>query len=894
MTGRTVAHYAVLEKLGQGGMGEVYKARDTRLGRLVALKFLPAAGHSQTERRTRFAQEARAASALNHPNIITIYDIGEDFIAMEFVAGKTLQQLIPRKGMRQADAIKIATQVADALAQAHEAGIIHRDLKPSNIMVDEHGGVKVLDFGLAKLAEQRSQPDDPTRTLEAPRTQEGAILGTVGYMSPEQAEGNPADARSDVFSFGAVLYEMITGERAFRGSSNLSILSAILREEPKPPHLIAESIGPELERIVWRCLRKERERRFQHMDDVKVALEELGRESSSSGLAVAAPRRVVKGRLRAAAVTAGVFLAAALGFLAGNRWGAAPEARQVARFSITLPNYPKLFTSSRPLALSPDGSKLVYVGASERGTPQLFLRRLGSFDPEPIAGTEDAHAPFFSPDGKWVGFFASAKLKKVPVEGGTPVNVADVVAGSVPGWEWNLAKLGACWGADGRIIFNTRAGGGLRSVPSGGGAPVSITEPQPGKKEYSHVWPESLPGGRGVVFTIMTGLGLEPQRIGVLSFDRFSWHVLEDDADNAVYVASGHVVFQREQNLMAVPFDTRRLAVGGQAVAVLEGVPDGQFAVSTHGTLAYLQLPGQWETLFRLAWVDRKGNRTPISLPARNYRWPALSPDGRRLAVTVVENRKPDIWVFEFQRELLRRVTSDGRNHIPVWTPDGKRLVTSTEREGSGANLFWTSDDGTGTAERLTTSELHQDPASWSPDGKFMVFTEVSLKTHPDIWLLDLSARRALPMLQSLADERDPMISPDGKWLAYVTNESGRFEVYVQPFPGGGRRVQISTAGGREPLWSRDGRELFYRDGGKLMATSVSGGDEFQPGKPEVLFEGSYAPSAGYGQPNYSITRDGKRFLMVQPAEPEQRGAKEIRIVLNWGEELKRLVPSKQ
>jgi serine/threonine-protein kinase len=882
MIGQRISHYQILEKLGEGGMGVVYKARDTHLDRFVAIKVLPPEKVADPERKRRFVQEAKAASALNHPNIITIHDIvyeeGIDFIVMEFVPGKTLGELIGRKGLKLSETLKHSIQIADALARAHAAGIVHRDLKPSNIMGDEHALVKVLDFGLAKLTEPIG-PEAPTVTA---RTAEGTIVGTVAYMSPEQAEGKPVDARSDIFSFGAVLYEMVTGRRAFQGDTNLSTLAAIIHKEPAP---LSGEMPRDLNRLIARCLRKDLGRRFQHMGDVKVALEELKEESDSGALAAAAglvapAARKWRGTLPwAVAAVLGLVL---IGFIVTARKVVTPVATGPTRLTIDVPQ-----TDLAPTpALSPDGRQLVYSAAHE-GRRRLYLRSMDRLQAEPVPGTEGASGAIFSPDGKWLLFHAGQKLKKVSMSGGDPITLLEA-----PG------LAGAGWAPDGSILFPGRdPAGGLVRAPAGG-LQQTVTRRKPEKGEFDHIFPEVLPGGRGLLFTIIrTGLGVGKHHIGVMPPGASEHRVLVDDGYAATYSRSGHLIFRRGGALFAIPFDLDRLQGSGPATRLVEDVTESLpwsgkgYALSENGTLAYIRRDPTSNHSTPL-WLDQQGNSHPVPAPHSSFYFPCMSPDGRRLALTIWEGSHADIWIWDFAREALTRITSEGNNHAAIWTPDGERLAFSSDREGPQSNLWWARADGAGKAERLTSSANHQDPGSFSPDGRLLAFGELSAGSSYDIWLLHLDeGRRTEAFLNTKFAEHTPVISPDGKWIAYTSDESGRPEICVQPFPKGGARYQISTDGGEEALWRPGGGEIYYRRGPDVLAASVSAGERFAVGKPQLLFRGNYRPRTGFGYPNWDISRDSKRFILLKPYQPDQPAPRQIIVVLNWFEELKRLAP---
>jgi len=878
LIGQRLLHYEITEKLGAGGMGVVYKARDTHLDRFVAIKLLPPESIADPARRARFVHEAKAASALNHPNIVVVHDIaseaGADFIVMEYIAGKTLDQLIGREGMRLGEALKIAIQVAGAMARAHQAGIVHRDLKPSNVMVDELGAIKIVDFGLAKLTEAvETNEDAPTRGLT--KTEEGKIVGTVAYMSPEQAAGQKVDARSDIFSFGSVLYEMVTGRRAFEGKSAVSTLAAILEGEPKP----LEGAPCGLSRIIGQCLKKDPARRFQHMDDIRVELEELA-EAPAAELPVRQRRWS-----RAAAVAAAVLLAAvSVGFTLWRLTRKEAAAGKPVRFTISVPQA----SLSPEIGLSPDGRYLVYSAVAE-GRRKLFRRSMDRIEAEPIASTEGASAPRFSPDSKSVLFVSDQKVRRVNLEGGEAQTLFDLSA-------LDAGFGGAVVAPDESLLYTRAVGGGLARSSGMGVAPQAITTVKKESSELAHAFPQLLPAGKGILFTIIQpGIGVGSHRAAVLAPGAVTHRMILDDAYAARYSTSGQLLFRRGATLYAVPFDLRRLAPTGVPAVIAEDLEwvlplSISYSLSENGTLAYVKRDPEASRTVP-CWVDRKGTAQPIPATA-GYHFPALSPDGRRLALTRSEANRVEIWVWDFAREALSKVSLPGNNHAAIWTPDGARLVFSSDMEGPQSNLWWVRADGSGPPERLAKSDGHQDPGSLSPDGKFLVYAEVNAAGQ-HIWMLRLTeGRRAESLIRDRFNEDTPVISPDGKWLAYTSNESGRREVYVQPFPGGGAREQISTDGGDEALWRPDGREIYYRNGDEVMAASIEAGDRFSTQKPRRLFTWASVPRPGIGHPFWGISPDGKRFIMLKP--PEQRKPREIQIVLNWFEELRHEPPAKK
>jgi serine/threonine-protein kinase len=888
--GTRLGSYEILEPLGAGGMGEVYRAQDEKLGREVAIKVLPEAFSQDRERSARFQREARLLASLNHPNIATIHDLEESdgvhFLVLEFVPGETLSERIKRGPIPANEALPLFQQIAEGLGAAHEKGVVHRDLKPANVRITPEGKAKVLDFGLAKAlsgdAPRQELSESPTLTRDP--TEAGVLLGTAPYMSPEQARGKAVDKRADIWAFGCCLFEALAGKRAFRGETVSDTIVAVLEREPDWEAL-PEGTPIGLQALLRRCVEKDLHRRLRDMWDVRVEVE----EAMVRPLKPAAPTSPAPPKRRAAALLSVGIAGALLGAVAAaivvwNLTQPDPlSLRGPARFVLKVPPASPITDDFSRIAISPDGRQLAYVAVSD-GERQLCLRRLDQLEATVIPGTEGAQFPFFSPDSQWLGFFAEEELKKVPVDGGAAVTLCKT-----------RESRGGSWGDDDTIVFGTYSPPDLWRISAAGGEPVPIPRPQSEQGKMGYLSPELLPDGESILFTISSGSGFESNEIAVLSLDTGEQRVLIEAGALAHYAPTGHLIFARSDSLMAVPFALDRLEVTGPPVPVLEGGrydshwTVAQFSVSDGGTLAYL--PGQEAQTRNVVWVDRRGNSQTIPAPPRNYILPSLSPDDRRVALTTIEESVLETWILDIERGALTRFTFEGSNHFSVWTPDGRSLTFSSDREGV-PNLFWKPAHGGAAAEQLLTSEHHQDPGSWSPDGKWLAFAELHPDTRWDIWLLDLEGgRRATPLLGTEFRESNPMISPDGRWLAYASNESGRSEVYVQPFPDLGRKWLISTEGGEEPLWARDGRELFYRDGDKVMAVTVETEPIFAAERPSMVFaEASRGVFFGSGSPNYDITQDGRRLLMLQ-AEP-QSPATEIHIVLNWFEELERLVPT--
>jgi Tol biopolymer transport system component/predicted Ser/Thr protein kinase len=888
--GTQLGPYKVLGPIGAGGMGEVYKALDTRLDRVVAIKILPDHLADRSELRERFEREARTVASLNHSHICTLYDIGRqdgtDYLVMEYLEGETLAQRLLKGPLPLDQVLRYAIEIADALDKAHRKGITHRDLKPGNIMLTK-SGTKLLDFGLAKLKQEVAPANvqlSQLPTAGEPLTAQGTIVGTLQYMAPEQLEGKEVDARTDIFAFGTVVYEMATGKKAFEGKSQASLIAKILQTDPLPISSLQPMTPPALDRLVKKCLAKEPEKRWQAASDVCDELKWIAEGGSQTALPAATPAPAGRTRtVRRSTMVAGLaclIVAAIAGFAIWNLKPApSPTPRLVSRLMITLPPGQQLAGLDRgpAVAISPDGAQLAYV-ACQGGTQQVYLRAMDSLEARPIANTDGAVAPFFSPDGQWLGFFAGGKLKKVSVSGGAALTLADAAF-----------PRGASWDIQGTIAFDP-AQGGLQQVSDGGGVPQPLARLEKG--EITQRWPELLPGGKAVLFA---GGAVANSEVAVHSIATGERRNLVQGGTNPRYAPSGHLVYAQGGNLMAVPFDPQRLAVDGAAVPVVEGVLQSpltgaaQYSFSGTGSLVYVS-GGALGAESRLVWVNRIGVEQPLAAPTHAYFEPRLSPDGRHVAV-VIQGPEDDIWLYDLSREALSRFTFEGTtNGAPVWSPDGKRIAFISNKEGP-FNIFGQRADGSGGLERLNIGEYTQAPMSWSPDGQLLAFVEQNPTTGYDIWVLRLGDHKAQSFLRTSFNEWLPRFSPDGRWLSYSSDESGRNEIYVQPYPGPGGKWQISTEGGTEPVWNPNGRELFYRSGSnKMMAVEIATQPSFAAGKPRMLFEGSYEPMPR-GAANYDVSPDGQRFLMLKPVGSAEAAPTQIVVVQNWFEELKQKVP---
>jgi Tol biopolymer transport system component len=875
MIGQRLGSFTILSLLGEGGMGQVYRARDSRLDRDVAIKILPNVWLADPERRARFDREARMLAALNHPHVGAIYGVedvdGVPALVLELVEGPTLAERLERGPLALADALTIASQIAEALDAAHQSGIVHRDLKPANIKIRHDGHVKVLDFGLAKIAGDESTPAMSVGATATVATRHGAVLGTAAYMSPEQARGMPVDKRTDVWAFGCILYEMLTGRGAFARATFSDTIVATLEHEPEWQSLPATTPSA-VRRLVKRCLEKDVAHRLRDIGDVALDLKDMRAGDDAvvdHGVVAPGATRWTRSWL-AAGVTA---IVAAL-IAGGTVWmfkATPPAPIQVTRLAVSLPAGDTLGSALIPsMALSPDGRTIAYAASRGGRAPQLFVRSLDAPEATLLAGTEGAREPFFSPNGQWVGFFAQSKLKKVLAAGGGVQTLADAAIG-----------LGGSWSGDDTIYFAPFNMSGIWKISANGGTPQEFTRVDKARDEVSHRWPHVLSDRKTVMFTVWTGPGWDEKHLEVQVGDGGEHRRLVPGASTGRYIPTGHLLYSKADNLIVAPFDLASLTVTGPPVTLVEHARDGvgegsQYAVSDSGTLAYVPAQsGVFER--RLVWVNRDGTVAPIAAPLNAYTDPVLSPDGRSIALSV-QGTTQTLWIYDLVRSSLTTLPATGSLQSPVWAPDGRRLAYRATRAGY-RNMFWRSADGSGEEERLTTSERMQTPATISRDGQFLLFTEVAADTGNDIWVIgtDPQQRTARAVVKTRFQEISPQISPDGTWLAYNSDESGRLEIYVSPFPGPGGKIAISTDGGTEPRWSRDGRELFYRQGDRMMVVTITPGSSLTASSPHVLFEGRYQVS-DTNSGGYDVAPDG-RFLMIQPTVAEQP-ATEFNIVL--------------
>jgi eukaryotic-like serine/threonine-protein kinase len=902
MIGQTLSHYLITTKLGAGGMGEVYRARDTRLDREVAIKVLPASFANDEDSLRRFEQEARATSALNHPNILTIYDIGSHegspFIVAELLEGEELRQLLIDGPLPQRKAIDIAQQIASGLAAAHEKGITHRDLKPENLFVTMDGRIKILDFGLAKL---RRQPSDHAgsgvATLKA-ITDPGVVMGTVGYMSPEQVRGLEADHRSDIFSFGVILYEMLTGRRAFLRETIAETMTAILKEEPEEVTEINIKVPPQLERIVNRCLEKKPERRFQSTSDLCFAIEALSTPSGArletstaipANTASTPVNRMLNNARVAWIVAAFLLLGLVVALWSGMRRLDRTETKSaIVRYEIQAPTRTAMSLTRWPsIALSPDGSTLAFV-ASADGINRLYLRNRNEDEVRLLPGTDGAHDPVFSPDGKWIAFISDFQIKKASVDG--PVTTVLKV---------NDAR-GMSWLSEDTLIFSDGADTALVQVSANGGEPKQISKLDQSKKERTHRWPQVLPGAKAVLFTVGTldsPDDYERASIEAVLLATGERRVILQGASMARYVPSGHLVLARGGALYAVGFDAATLQTVGTPAPILQGVAGDQttgavhFDVAADGTLAYIP-GGSGAYQRRLVWADRSGNLQPLNLPPGQYNDIRISPDGSRVLMLLGSSGSGDVWVYDFARATPTRLTFNSVNASPAWFADGNSILYSEiQNSGNNTTVLRKPADGSRDAEAVATFADTAYVKAIAKDGTAAILDSQINTYRADIIRLALGqGTQVSGVVNTPFNDYAAALSVDGRWLAYQSNEGVRPEIYVRDLSGSGGRWQISTEGGEEPHWSADGRELYYRNNDQFMSVAVETRTAFQAGTPRRLFNGIYNLRSNSGV-SYDVDPKGGRFLMIRPAEDIT--APQVRVVVNWDHELRRIAPVK-
>jgi eukaryotic-like serine/threonine-protein kinase len=904
--GTHLGPYEIISPLGAGGMGEVYRATDTNLKRAVAIKVLPESVAGDAERLARFQREAEVLASLNHSNIAAIYGLersaGITALVMELVEGPTLADRIAQGPIPIDEALSIARQITEALEAAHEQSIIHRDLKPANVKVRPDGTIKVLDFGLAKAMEPTgamspSVSQSPTITSPAMMTGVGMLLGTAAYMSPEQARGKAVDKRSDIWAFGCVLYEMLSGKRAFGGEDVTETLAFVLTKDPDW-NVMPPTLPPTVLLLLERCLQRDIRRRVSDVSTAAFALDE-GIQGSRSVVPRGANRvskswQSVRERRR-------TFLASGAALLAGSVatgvavWLAArPPSAELTRFEITgRPNaVPDFNNLDRDLAVSPDGLSIVYRGGPN-GARELLVRRLGALEPTSVL-TGSPRGLFMSPDGQWIGFFDAAGggvLKRVSITGGPALTITSV----------DGSPRGAVWLPDGKIVFATaNPDTGLQEVDASGGPVTVLTRPDRGNEQGDHFWPESLREGNAVLYTIKAAAGpLAASQIAVHNRESGTTTVVAKGGSHAQYINTGHLVYVTEQTLYSMAFDAATLTPRGNSVPLVSGVAttaDGgvDAVIAGNGTLAYVVTAARFDRR-QIVWTDRDGTEEPIALEPRPYQHPRISPDGSALAVDT--GGESGVWLWDFARGTATRLTTDPKlgpfRAYPVWSPDGRTITFTSDPQG-GRNIFRQPADGSGRVDRLTTSPNLQHPNSTTPDGRLVLFKEVRNGLGGIYTLSTTAGAQPQPLLTSPFDHSVADLSPNGKWIAVQSNESGNYEVYVRPFPDvNSGRWQVSSNGGTFPGWSRDGRELFYvATDGRLVSVSVETEPSFIAGKISQVVKPGFWPGTGTSGRPYDVSPDGKRFLMIKPFDDAASSATRIVVVQNWFEELKRLVPT--
>jgi len=864
-SGIRLGSYEILSQIGAGGMGEVYRARDMRLERTVAIKVLPDHLSCNADSKQRFEREARALSSLNHPHICTLYDIGTQdgvaFLVMEYMEGQTVADRLQKGALPIEQVLKIGVEVADALDKAHRHGIVHRDLKPGNIMLTK-SGAKLMDFGLAKPTQATfiagSTASNSTRS--DPLTVEGTIVGTFQYMAPELFEGKDADARSDIFAFGAVLYEMATGQPAFSGKTRASVLAAILASEPTPVTKLQPASSLELDRLIRTALAKNPDERWQSVHDIGISLSGISATETPHPAATPSPWWIAAGLLTLVTLGLGAFFTL-------HRTNSSPA---LLRLTIAPPPNASFSSLEKLLAISPDGRQVAFTAVDRSGQRSLWVRPLDTLEARALPGTDDADTPFWSPDSRLVGFFSHSKLKKVDPNGGQPEVICD--AGADPG--------GATWNRQGVIVFAPNFEGVLYRVPASGGQPIAITEAYKANDETNHIWPEFLPDGRHFLFLVY-GKGDEGIHVG--SLDSKEHHLVLREESTALYVEPGYLLFGRNGVLMVQRFDAKRLEALGEPIRIVDTVESASgggytFSVSRNGVLVYFA--GRRYKPTQLVWYRRDGTRLGALGPVGPFRQPRISPDGHTVAVSRLESgMELSVWLID-SRGVPTRFTFGSFDLSPIWAPDSDRVIFSSPRDGLPPNLFQKNLTGGSEERRLMHNGIDSIATDWSRDGRYVVYMANELGTNWNVWAMPLTGDQTpQPVLRTQFNEMDGRISPDGRWLAYVSDESGKWEVYVQRFLSPGGKWQISSNGGKQPQWSHDGKELFYVAADQmLMAVAIHPGLSLDPGTPKQLFQ--FHGASDFLGGSYDVGADGQRFLVS--ALVGEQASPPLTVVINW------------
>jgi len=879
-TGTKLGPYEIGAPLGAGGMGEVYRARDTRLERSVAIKILPAQFSSDPVRKQRFEREAKTISSLNHPHICVLHDVGHqdgiDYLVMECVEGETLAKRLEKGPLPIEQVLKLGSQMADALDKAHRSGVVHRDLKPGNIMLTTTG-VKLLDFGLAKPAAPLASAATLTAAVKhSPVTEQGTIVGTFQYMSPEQVEGKELDACSDIFSLGAVLYEMLTGQRAFEGKSQLSVASAILEKEPAPINTVKPMTPPALDHAIKKCMAKLPDERWQSASDLASELKWIADSGSQAGVSASVPARRSRWE-RASWLLAASFLVLAV-VASAAWWQASNQRPRSMYFHASVP------FAANDIALSPYGRTLAMVAYSQAESNYvLWTYEVGGRRTSSLEGTQGASYPFWSPDGKFIGFFADGKLKKVDMSGGQVQVLCDAPNGR-----------GGTWNRDGVIVFTPDGTGvGLFRVSSSGGSPVEITKLDASRFETTHRWPVFLPDGKHFLYLGANFSGhLENNAVFLGSLDSHERRLLVSTSANAAYAGPGYLLYLRDnKTLVAQPFDWRRYALSGEPhtlsdeVLYFPTVDKAVFSVSSGEIL--VSQSGRGASISQMTWFDREGKPAgAVGIPG-SYSNVRLSPDGHRIAEdqTGPDGRNNAIWIHEPARGATARLTFDPSAHqAPIWSPNGKQILFSANRS-LGFGLFLKNTDGSGSEEEVADlgSATPVNPLDWSRDAKYVL-----VRKGNELWYLSWPNRVAKPLLQAKWTVRNAQFSPDGRWIAYASNETGSMEVYAVPFPTANGKWQVSSGGGQEPRWRQDGKELFYVSAdGKLMAVAVTTDAGFKTDSPVALFQTHRRqPVSALDVFSYDVSGDGQRFLIL--TKVDEANAAPLAITLNWTSDLEK------